>query len=236
MKNALICAAVLAAGLAAPLAFAGDDNSRGVFQVNDGSFNYQGFLEFEGTPANGDFFFEVHLLDANGFEINPRFDELGPITVTDGLFDMDIQMGGTQVDAEFFWKNYGHLVKKMRIMVGTVEGGPYTTLSPDVDLGSSPHALWSRYAGALQFPYTDIHSNQFADPETMISLHNEFGGTVLEVTTGVDTGEPTILVAGNTLFDSTIFFDQGLIQVNGTDRKFGILSIAKSVSNYRFHQ
>ncbi|MBL4698083.1 MAG: hypothetical protein JKX70_04540, partial [Phycisphaerales bacterium] len=196
--------------------------------MNDGSFNYQGFLEFEGVPANGEFHFEVHLLDSNGDEIDSVFDQPGPITITDGLFDMDIQMGGTQADAELFWKRYGHLVKKMRIMVGTVQGGPYTTLSPDVDIGSSPHALWSRYAGALQFPYTDSHSNLFADPETMISLSNEFGGTVLDLTVGVETNEPTLRVAGQTLYDNSNFgIYSGELLVNSLDQFAGVVAITQ---------
>jgi hypothetical protein len=137
-------------------------------------------------------------------------------------------MGGSQADAEFFWKNYGHLVKKMRIMVGTVEGGPYTTLSPDVELGSTPHALWSRFAGALQFPYIDSHSNLFANPETMISLHNEFGGTILNLSVGVETDEPTLRVAGQTLFDDSVFgFYAGELQVNSLDEFAAVVGISK---------
>jgi len=207
---------------AAPVALADGDIGLGVSAVQDGSFNYQGYLEFEGAPANGDFYFEVHLLDSNGDEIDPRFDQPGPITVTDGLFDMDIQMGGTLADADYFWDRYGHLAKKMRIMVGLIEGGPYTTLSPDVELGASPHALWSRYAGGLQFPYTDTHSNLFADPETMISLTNEFGGTVAELRSNGVTNEPIVYIRGERVFGGSFGFQSGALLVDSREDEVGI--------------
>lgn len=226
-RNWCLTAIIGSVMAAAPAALADGDIGLGVSAVQDGSFNYQGYMEFEGAPANGDFYFEVHLLDSNGDEIDPRFDTPGPITVTDGLFDMDIQMGGTPADAEFFWKRYGHLAKKMRIMVGVVEGGPYTTLSPDVDLGSSPHALNARYADALRFPYSDVHSNTFADSETMISLTNEFGGTVLELAVGVERVDPALRVSGTTLFDDSIFGNlRGAVQINSESEPVGLLSIS----------
>ncbi len=213
-------------GLAGPLAHASQDPHRGIALANDGSFNYQGYLEFNGAPANGDYYFEVHLLDSNSDEIDSRFHQLGPITVTNGLFDMDIQMGGTPADAEFFWRNYGHLVKKLRIMVGTVEGGPYITLSPDVDLGNSPHALWSQFAGALQFPYTETYSNNFGDPDTMLSLTHQFGGTVLELNAGF-AQNPAILAVNSPTPSGTNFGSQtGAIHIDTRGRQVGLVSIA----------
>ncbi len=213
-------------GLAGPLAHASQDPHRGIALANDGSFNYQGYLEFNGAPANGDYYFEVHLLDSNSDEIDSRFHQLGPITVTNGLFDMDIQMGGTPADAEFFWRNYGHLVKKLRIMVGTVEGGPYITLSPDVDLGNSPHALWSQFAGALQFPYTETYSNNFGDPDTMLSLTHQFGGTVLELNAGF-AQTPAILAVNSPTPSGTNFGSQtGAIHIDTRGRQVGLVSIA----------
>jgi len=219
------------------LACFGYSATGGVPDIQDGSFNYQGYLEFEGAPANGDFYFEVHLLDSNGDEIDPLFDQPGPITVTDGLFDMDIQMGGNRADAEYFWDRYGHLAKKMRIMVGTVEGGPYTTLSPDVDLGASPHALNARFADALRFPYSDVHSNLFADPETMISLTNEFGGTVLNLSVGTESNIPTLRVRGTAPSVSSVVngLYGGAVQINSADEFVGLLSIADSFPLLGYH-
>ncbi len=205
---------------------ASEDPHRGISQINDGSFNYQGYLEEDGLPANGVYFFEVHLLDSNGDEIDSRFDQPGPITVVDGLFDMDIQMGGTPADAEFFWRHYGHLAKKLRIMVGTVEGGPYTALSPDVDLGSSPHALWSRYAGALQFPYTETYSNFFGDPDTMLSLTHQFGGTVIELIAGAFQNQPTLSVLSPTPSGINFGSQNGAIHIDAQGRQTGLVSLS----------
>jgi hypothetical protein len=221
-----IAAISLSLGLTQPILASNEPPTRGVSQLNDGSFNYQGYLEEAGAPANGVYFFEVHILDSNGDEIDSRFDQPGPITVTDGLFDMDIQMGGTPADAEFFWRNFGHLAKKLQIMVGTVEGGPYTTLSPDVDLGSSPHALWSRYAGALQFPYTETYGNNFGDPDTMLSLTHQFGGTALELVAGLER-DPAILSVLSPTPSGTSFGSQtGAIHVDALGRRSGLVSIA----------
>lgn len=226
--NNLLSSTVIAFSIcvATPTAIAGGDASRGISLLNNGSFNYQGHLEFEGQPANGDFFFEVHLLDSNGDEIDPLFDQPGPITVTNGLFDMDIQMGGTQVDSEYFWRKYGHLIKSMRIMVGQVEGGTYTTLSPDVDLGSTPHALWSRYSSALQFPYTDTYANDFAEPVTMLSLTNQFGGTVLEAIAGLDNSSAIISVQSPTPNGLNFGTQTGGVHIDAEGRPIGLISVA----------
>jgi hypothetical protein len=215
-----------ALGQAQPITLVSDSPHRGLSQLNDGSFNYQGYLEEAGAPANGVYFFEVHILDSNGDEIDGRFDQPGPITVADGLFDMDIQMGGTPADAEFFWRNFGHLAKKLQIMVGTVEGGPYTTLSPDVDLGSSPHALWSQYAGAIQFPYTETYGNNFADQDTMLSLTHQFGGTVLELIAGIEQDQTILSVLSPTPSGSNFGSQTGGVHINATGRKIGLVSIS----------
>jgi len=221
-----IAAISLSLGLAQPILASDEPPTRGVSQLNDGSFNYQGYLEEGGASANGVYFFEVHLLDSNGDEIDARFDQPGPITVTDGLFDMDIQMGGTPADAEFFWRNFGHLAKKLQIMVVAVEGGPYTPLSPDVDLGSSPHALWSRYACALQFPYTETYGNNFGDPHTMLSLTHQFGGAVLEVVAGQSQNDAIISVQSSTPSGQLFANQTGGIHIDAEGRRIGLLSIS----------
>ena len=149
---------------------------------NDGSFGYQGYLEFEGAPANGDFYFRFSMFDSavGGSEVSPLYSEVGPITATDGLFVCNIQMGDTQEDALGFWREYGDAVKYLNIEVGQIEGS-YTTLSNRVFIGSAAQALHSQFARALTFPYVDSYSEPFGDPSTMVSLTSEFGGTVAEL-------------------------------------------------------
>lgn len=212
----------------------GDDGSRGLQEPLNASFNYQGRLEIDGQPANGDFFFEVNLLGSDGDLIDPRFALPGPITVVDGIFDMDILMGGTDQDADFFWRTYGHLAKKARIGVGTVEGS-YTELSPDVELGSSPHALYSRYAGALRFPYVDTFVQPEADPVTMLSLTNEFGGIVAEFRSNEATDEPLVYIRGENVFSPNFNFQSGALLVDSMDDEVGIRGEASRFSVIGFH-
>lgn len=204
-----------------------DLDTRGFSAVNDGSFNYQGRLEFNGQPANGIYYFEVHLLDSNGDEIDPRFDEIGPIQVTDGLFEMDVQMGGDPFEAQFYWQQYGHLAKKMRIGVGTVEG-VYTTLTPDVDLGSAPQSLWAMWASGLQFPYFDTYFDRFGDPSSMMILHNQYGGSVLEARVFTDENPAIISVESFAPEGTNFGASTGGVHVDVESRQVGVFSIANN--------
>lgn len=202
-------------------------DTRGISAENDGSFNYQGRLEFNGEPANGTYYFEVHLLDTNGNEIDPRFDLIGPVQVADGLFEMDIQMGGTSSDARFYWQQYGHLAKKMRIGVGTVEGS-YTTLSPDVDLGSSPQSLWAMWASGLQFPYFDVFFDPGGDANPMLTLQSQFGGSVLQTKVYQDENPAIIYVESASPNFTDWRSSTGGVQVNVQSREVGVFSIANN--------
>lgn len=212
----------VALGLCASWSLGQDADARGVQEPINASFNYQGRLEVDGVPANGDFYFEVNLLGSDGDLIDDRFATPGPITVVDGIFDMDILMGGTDIDADFFWRTYGHLAKKARISVGVIEGGDYTELSPDVDLGSSPHALYSRYAGALRFPYAETYTNLEGDPATMLSLTNEFGGIVAEFRSNDAGDEPLVYIRGENVFSPTFSRQSGALLVDTMDDEVAI--------------
>jgi len=225
IRNLCVVAAFVVIGLLIP-SVKGDDSQTGIALNHDGSFNYQGYLEFEGVPANGVYFFEVHLLDNNGNEIDPRFDMPGPITVTNGLFDMDILMGGTPVDADFFWRHYGNIAKSMRISVGLVEGGPYETLSPDVELGSSPHALHSLFASAIQFPYSDSFGSDMGDESTMITLTHEFGGTLINLNASIANSNSFMTIHGANPSGEDYGSQNGALQIDALDKRAGLVSIA----------
>ena len=203
-----------------------DDLRGGPIQLLESSFNYQGQLIYDGEPANGDFYFEIHLLDSNGDEIDPLFDTPGPIPVVNGLFDMNILMGGDSAGGNYFWKKYGPLAKKMRISVGLSEGSVNTVLSPDIELGSSPHALFSRYAGGLYFPYSETYTNEFSDPETMLSLRNVFGGTTLLLKENTNTNYPVLLVEGATTMGPDFGTQNGVLRVDSSSDSIGVLSFA----------
>tara|TARA_R110002073_G_scaffold152651_3_gene307491 strand:- start:132476 stop:133837 length:1362 start_codon:yes stop_codon:yes gene_type:complete len=190
---------------------------------NDGSFGYQGYLEFEGAPANGDFYFRFSMFDSavGGNEVSPLYSEVGPITATDGLFVCNIQMGDTQEDALGFWKEYGDAVKYLNIEVGQIEGS-YTTLSDRVFIGSTAQALHSQFARALTFPYVDSYSEPFGDPSTMLSLTSEFGGTVAELRANGVSDEPTVYIRGEEVFGSSFAFQSGALLVDSREDEVAI--------------
>ncbi len=202
----------------------------GIVSANDGSFNYQGVLNVDGQPANGDYSFRFEAFeDLGGFDIAHELLYFSPtVPVVDGLFNVDIQMGGTSSDARRFWREIGDQVIYFKIGVSEIQGGIYETLGPLTKLGWSTRAQYSGISESLRFPYADTYSNEFADPTTMMSLTNEFGGTVLELVVGVETLEPTLRVAGQALFnDGTLGIYAGQLQVNSLDQFAGVTAISQ---------
>ena len=105
MKHALCVAVCITASMAHaqdhPDATRTYEVQSGVVTMNDGSFNYQGYLEVDGEPANGMYSFRFEAFDdADGFDIAHELyftSEL--VEVVDGLFDLDVQMGGVASEA-----------------------------------------------------------------------------------------------------------------------------------------
>lgn len=199
----------------------------GVVMLNDGSFSYQGYMEFEGEPANGDFYFRFSMFDSavGGSEVSPLLSLVGPITASDGLFVCNVQMGDTQADALGFWREFGDVVKYLNIEVGQIEG-VYTTLGARVFIGSTPQALHSQFAQALTFPYTDSYTDIELDPTTMMSLTSVAGGTVLEAIAGSNES-PAIIAVNSATPDGFDFgFQTGGVHIDTQGRAIGLLSIA----------
>tara|TARA_R110000737_G_scaffold251825_3_gene261394 strand:- start:106061 stop:107425 length:1365 start_codon:yes stop_codon:yes gene_type:complete len=205
---------------------------------NDGSFGYQGYLEFGGAPANGDFYFRFSMFDSavGGSEVSPLYGLVGPVTATDGLFVCNIQLGGTQEDALGFWKEFGDAVKYLNIEVGQIEGS-YTTLSNRVFIGSTPQALHSQFARALTFPYADSYSNTIGDPDTMVSLNSVFGGPVMDLSVGTESNFPTLRVRGSNPSDDFVLSGQygGAVQINSMDEQVGLLSVSAGFPLLGYH-
>lgn len=231
MKN-LITTAAIALCVCAPVTHlhAGDDTSRGIILNNNGTFSYQGYLEENGQPANGNYSFRFDAYEESfqGSDlISDLFFTSLPVPVVDGLFVVEVEMGGTPETAIEFWHTVGDMEMYFEIGVGLNEGGPYETLGERIKLGWSARAQYSGISNALRFPYIDTHVNAGAEGETMMSLHNQFGGTVLELSTaGINTHDSVFLVTGASPFDTDIFSDRGIAQINDTDRDFGLFAIA----------
>jgi hypothetical protein len=135
----------------------------------DGSFDYQGYLEFNGQPANGDYYFRFSLFDSTDTWLGALYSTTEtPVTVVDGLFNTKILMGGNSSTAKAFWDDYGDLVKYLEIEVSEGPlGTNWTLLSPRIELGSSPHsliALFSEQTKSIQFPYVETVTSQSFSP------------------------------------------------------------------------
>ena len=195
---------------------------------NDGTFNYQGYLELDGAPANGTFFFRFEAFeDPTGPDILSElyFESLG-VAVVDGLFDLDVQMGGTPVDARRFWREVGNKEMYLEIGVSAFNNGNYTTLGTRSKVGWSARAQYAGIAEGLTFPYTDIHVSFNGDPETMISLTNMFGGTILELIEGDNTNDPILDIKGETSFNLNFGTQNGALRVDAVSELIGILSFS----------
>ncbi|PCI09658.1 hypothetical protein COB72_05865 [bacterium] len=231
MKNLITTAAIaLCVCAPAPHLLAEDDTSRGVTLNNNGTFSYQGYLEENGQPANGNFSFQFIAYEQPFGDdwISDYFYTSPLVPVVDGLFVVEVQMGGSPETAIEFWQTVGDMEMYFGIGVGPNEGGPYEIFGERTKLGWSAraqHSGASEISYSLRFPYIDTHVNNFADPETMMSLHNEFGGTALELSSGVITNNATLLVTGaSPLLDG--FIDTGLVHINDSARAFGLFAIA----------
>ena len=198
----------------------------GVLTASDGTFNYQGYLEVDGEAANGMYSFRFEAFnDPTGFDIaHELYFTSDLIPVVDGLFDLDVQMGGTASEARRFWREIGNQEMYFEIGVSEIEGGPYTTLGTRAKLGWSARAQYAGISDSLRFPYIDSFADPDGDPTTMIYLESDFGGSILELVTYTSTNEPMIDLTGPYGID---FGSQnGAIRIDDSDERVGLLSTA----------
>lgn len=105
------------------------------------AFTYQGQLEQSGTPTNGTCDFQFSLFDAlsGGNQVGTTL-TVSPVSVTDGLFTVQLDFGGSAFDGNNRW-----LQIAVRCPTGS---GNYTTLAPRQPLTAAPYALYAPSAGA----------------------------------------------------------------------------------------
>lgn len=196
----------------------------GIITANDGTFNYQGYLEVDGQPANGMYSFRFEAFeDPTGFDIAHElyfYSEL--VQVVDGLFDLDVQMGGVASEARRFWREIGNQEMYFEIGVSEIEGGPYTTLGTRAKLGWSARAQYAGISESLRFPYAEVYTDPSADPTTMLSLTSEFGGIVAEFRSNQVRDEPLVYIRGDEVFSPTFGFQSGALLVDSRDDEVGI--------------
>jgi len=97
------------------------------------TFTYQGHLTDAGSPADGLYEFEVKLLDNLAVQIG--FTETPIATVTDGTFTMELDFGPAAFDGS---------QRFIELSVRSVmDGGAFTTLSPNQPITSTPVAQFA---------------------------------------------------------------------------------------------
>lgn len=200
----------------------------GVVTMNDGSFNYQGYLEVDGQPANGMYSFRFEAFeDATGSDIaHELYFASDLVPVVDGLFTVDVQMGGLAGEARRFWREIGDREMHLEIGVGMFEGGPYTTLGTRTRLSWSARAQYAGISEALRFPYADSFTDLNGDPVTMLSLSSTFGGTVLEAIVGRNEQEAIISVQSATPSGADFGAQTGGVHIDAPGRAVGLISIS----------
>jgi hypothetical protein len=104
------------------------------------AFTYQGQLEQSGAPTNGTCDLQFSLFDAlsGGNQAGTTL-TVTPVNVTDGLFSVQLDFGGSAFDGNDRW-----LQVAVRCPTGS---GNYTTLAPRQPLTAAPYALYAPSAG-----------------------------------------------------------------------------------------
>jgi hypothetical protein len=210
------------------VALSGLNAQGGIVMFNDGSFSYQGYMEENGAPANGMYSFRFEaFLNPTGPEISSDLFFLSdPVPVVDGLFVVNVQMGGSLANAREFWKTVGNQVMYLEIGVGMFKGGPYETLGTRVPMGWGARAQYSVFSEGLIFPYADSFTDEFFDPTTMVSLTSVAGGSVLEAIAGNNENPPIIAVSSATPYGLDFGIQNGGVHVDAEGRPVGLLSIS----------
>ena len=116
-------------------------------------FTYQGYLEDNGSPANGNFDFESRIYNAAAVGTVLATDTDLDVTVTNGLFTIVITAGSGVFTGGSRWLSVG---------VRPAGGGDYTTIGPRQELHPVPQAIYASHAGNLLDPgETVVHVSPF---------------------------------------------------------------------------
>ncbi len=110
------------------------------------AFTYQGRLTDGGNPASGPYDLQFKLYDAAsvGIQVGGTI-TLDNITVSDGLFTVQLDFGGSAFDGDARW-----LAISVRPGAST---STYTPLSPRQELTPTPYAIYAQNGGDLSLPF-----------------------------------------------------------------------------------
>lgn len=194
---------------------------------NDGTFHYQGYLEEDGAPANGTYFFRFESFSepTGSSTLHELYFESGGVAVVDGLFDLDVQMGGDPAEARRFWREVGDKEMYLEIGVGEIQGN-YTTLGTRSKVGWSARAQYAGISESLRFPYTDSFSDSSNTVATMISLSSDSGGSILELAQERNTVFPVVDIRGEEVHGLDFGSQNGALRVDSKGESIGVLSFS----------
>lgn len=168
------------------------------------AFAYQGRLENNGTPANGnyDLTFALYTTNAGGVSV------AGPVTdsntpVTNGLFSVTIDFGSGVFAGNNYW---------LDISVSPAGSNTFTDLTPRQPILPTPYAMMASSASNLlgrlpasqvsgTIPMTQLSSAVLTNMETGVTLSGAFNGNGSGLTTlnpaNLSAGTAAINISGN---------------------------------------
>ena len=140
LRAAIVAIVVMAAIVATPFAIslAQDSPSGGAANAAIGSaFTYQGRLEQDGVPANGDydFRFTLHGDAVANAQVGAQLTQTR--TVTNGIFTASLDFGPTAFEGNERW---------LAVEAKQAGGGTFALLSPRQQLNATPYAQFASHA------------------------------------------------------------------------------------------
>ncbi|MFC1879594.1 hypothetical protein ACFLZW_06730 [Chloroflexota bacterium] len=106
-------------------------------------FTYQGYLDDNGSPADGAYDFYFDLFDAQIDGASIMTTTVGDVAVADGLFTVMLDFGPNAFDGDARWLEIG-------VRPGA-ETGAYTTLTERQQITPAPYALYALEAGSVDW-------------------------------------------------------------------------------------
>ncbi len=138
----------------------------GALQAVGTPITYQGTLDDGGVPANGSYDFQFELKFGNGSSVTPALLR-EDVNVVGGLFTVQLDFGNA----------FSGTDRLLGISVRPgASSGSFISLSPDVALNATPHALFSNDAS-------------FADSAGIASDVTDFAIDAIDINTGAVTNE-----------------------------------------------
>jgi hypothetical protein len=129
----------------------------------DTSFTYQGRLTHSGAPATAsyDLEFKLYSAESGGSQVGSAVVS-EDVAVSDGLFTVTLDFGGSAFDGSERWLAIG--------VRPAADTGPFEALSPRQRLSAAPHALRATTASSLECSACVAEGQLAFDPATQSEL------------------------------------------------------------------